>query len=237
MRVVRIASQVAAIILVIVGTGCSSSDLDTTHESPGMPPDPAHRAVRIETTGCGFAPDRTGSGVAVGDGLVLTVAHLVVRADGLSASIGSTAAVDAVVAAVDLKLDLALLRLPPNEVSVIEMSSAGIGDRGMIMNGAASGTVPFKIKDVVSLSIEEILGSERHSRLGYELEASTATGDSGAGAYNGEGKLIGVVFATSEDGHSSWITSSVEIDEFLVAHGSDPASIGCDQSESRLDLP
>jgi S1-C subfamily serine protease len=233
----RIASQVAAMIMVTVGTGCGSNELASNYEFLAPPPDPAHRAVHIETAGCGFAPDRTGSGVAVGDGLVLTVAHLVARADGISATVGDGVGVDAVVTAVDLNLDLALLQLPPNEVPFIEMSSAGTGAEGFIVGAAASGTVPFEIKEVVSLSIEEILGTDRHSRLGYELEASTRVGDSGAGAYDGENRLIGIVFATGEEGESSWITSSAEIEGFLAAHGSDKAAIVCDPGDSRLDLP
>jgi len=233
----RIASHVAALILVTVGTGCVSNELDSTNGFIAPPPDPAHRAVHIETTGCGFAPDRTGSGVAVGDGLVLTVAHLIARADGISATVGEGVGVDTVVIAVDLKLDLALLQLPPNEVPLIEMSSAGTGAEGFIVGAAASGTVPFEVKEVVSLSIEEVLGTERHNRLGYELEASTRRGDSGAGAYDGENRLIGIVFATGEEGESSWITSSAEIEGFLATHRSDRAAIVCDPGESRLDLP
>ena len=224
-------------ILIVLGTGCGSIQLANTRESLPPPLDPVHRTVRIETTGCGLAPDRTGSGVAIGDGLVLTVAHLVARADNLAALVGNGESVGAVVTAVDLSLDLALLRIPPDEIPSIQMSSANEGTGGLIVGGATSGTVPFVVKEVVRLSIEEILGAERHSRLGYELEAATTAGDSGAGAYDGNNRLIGIVFATGQEGGSTWITASAEIEDFLAAHESDDPLVECDPETSRIVVP
>ncbi len=80
---------------------------------------------------------------------------------------------------------------------------------------------------MVSLTIEEVLGTDLHSRRGYELDAETAAGDSGAGAYDNEGRLIGVVFATGRDGDSSWITSSIEIEDFLAARDHSAAATEC----------
>lgn len=220
----------------LVAAGCAAKPAPATGPAPEVQFDPAARAVRIATTGCGLAPDRTGSGVAVGDGLVLTVAHLVVRANAIAVTVGSTGAVDAVVAAADLELDLAVLRVPENGVPVVETATAGRGDDGLIVGGAASGTVPFEVTDIVRISIEEVLGSDRHRRLGYELAAVTTTGDSGAGAYDSEDRLIGIVFAISHDGATTWITSSSEIEDFLAAHDPDAPALACNEETSRLDL-
>jgi S1-C subfamily serine protease len=221
-------------MVALAAAGCATGR--PTEPTSAVQFDPAARAVRIETTGCGFAPDRTGSGVAVGDGLVLTVAHLVARADDIAITLGDGAAVNAVVAAADLELDLAVLRVPNNGVPVVETSSVGRNDSGRIVGGATSGTVPFEVTDVVRISIEEILGTERHKRLGYELAAVTTTGDSGAGAYDNHNRLVGVVFATSDDGATTWITSSQEIEGFLAAHETEGDAILCDEATSRLDL-
>jgi hypothetical protein len=148
--------------------------------------------------------------------------------------VGGASPVDAVVTAIDMDRDLAVLRLPPNDMPVIETSSAEVGAAGLIVGGATSGTVRFEVMDVVMLSIEEILGTDRHSRLGYELEAATTTGDSGAGAYDANDHLIGIVFATGQDGASTWITSSAEIEDFLAAHDSDVTPIMCDAAASQL---
>lgn len=221
-------------MVVLAATGCGPDR--PTRPTSAAPFDPAARAVRVETTGCGFAPDRTGSGIAVGDGLVLTVAHLVARADEITVTVGDAGAVDAVVAAADLKLDLAVLRVPKNGVPMVATSSTGRETSGLIVGGATSGTVPFEVTDVVRISIEEVLGSERHKRLGYELAAATTTGDSGAGAYDDENRLIGIVFATSDGGATTWITSSGEIESFLEAHDPDGPALLCDEDTSRLDL-
>ncbi len=223
-------------MVALVAAGCAPEPGGTTEPTSAVRFDPAARAVRIETTGCGFAPDRTGSGIAVGDGLVLTVAHLVARADDISVTLGDAGPVDAAVATADLELDLAILRVHENGVPPVATSSAGRGDDGRIVGGAASGTVPFEVTDVVRISIEEILGNERHKRLGYELAAVTTTGDSGAGAYDNENRLVGIVFATSDDGATTWITSSGEIEAFLAAHDPESAAIPCNEAASRLDL-
>lgn len=206
-------------------------------EEPAQPlVDPAHRAVRIETTACGFATPRTGSGVVVDAGLVLTAAHLVIQADGILVTVEDGGTAFAVVTAIDPELDMALLRLPSPALPPVELSSVEAGATGSIVEGATSGTVAFEIEKVVSLSIEEVLGTERHARLGYELKAATTTGDSGAGAYDDTGRLIGIVFATSEDGESTWVTASAEIGDFLSAHDADSTEIVCDPNKSRLDL-
>jgi S1-C subfamily serine protease len=196
---------------------------------------PERRAVRLETTGCGFAAGRTGSGVAVGGGRVITVAHLVVQADGIVAAVGGADPVDAAVIAVDLERDLAVLRVPSDDLPTIETAGAGRDASGRIVGAATSGTIPFTVEDVVSLTIEEVLGTERHSRAGYALEAATADGDSGAGAYDDADRLIGIVFATGEDGETSWVTAASEIEDFLGRSAVTP--LACDPAISRLALP
>lgn len=237
MREVRIGSLVAATMLAMLAYGCTTSGVIDVVDSSALRVSPSERAVTIDTTGCGFAADRMGSGVAVGDGLVLTVAHLVVRSDRLVVNEPAGGRVDAVVVAVDLELDLAVLRLPTNGLPAVESASSGAGASGLIVGGAASGTVPFQVNDVVRISIEEILGSERHSRLGYKLDAITTTGDSGAGAYDEDNRLIGIVFATSDEGETTWITSSAVAEEFLAAHKDARIPIVCDPATSRLAIP
>ena len=220
-------------LMVLASAACSASEPSTVAAT--TPPFAAsQRAVRIETTGCGHASDRVGSGVAVGDGLVVTVAHLVVEADDITASVAGGEPDAAVVIAVDRRLDLALLRMPANSIPAVATSTAEQGATGLIVGAAASGNVRFEVTEVVTLTIEEVLGSDRYSRAGYQLEALTATGDSGAGAYDDEDGLLGIVFATGQDGASSWVTSSVEVEKFLTDHAAHTTPITCDEEQSRL---
>lgn len=223
-----------AALLVALASSCSEARAITQPVEPSL--DPTQRAVYIETTGCGLASGRTGSGVAVGDGLVLTVAHLVAQADEVFVSLGE-AETNATVTAIDFNLDLALLSVAPNGVPIVETASIASGAAGTILGGENKEIVPFEVEQVVNLSIERVLGSDRHSRRGYALTAATSTGDSGAGAYDDAGRLIGIVFATGSDGETTWVTSSAEVDAFLDVHVADTAAIRCNPAVSLLDLP
>ena len=210
---VKLAAVVMGLVMVVA---CSSSQpVEVDRPANVSSFDPELRAARIETSGCEFASGRTGSGVAVENGLVITVAHLVARAADLEVSIDDVVAKDAVVAAVDLERDLAVIRVPTVKVPDVVTSAVTKGEHGQIVGSAGSGTVSFEVKAVVDLTIEEILGTDRHSRMGYELAASTADGDSGAGVYDDADQLIGIVFATSQDGTSTWVTAVSEIESFL----------------------
>lgn len=196
--------------------GC---DFVGTDDDPSVAVDPEIRAVHIETTGCEYERTRFGSGVVIETGIVVTVAHLIVQAGSVEASVGGAAGGPAEVAAIDLQRDLALLRVPTDELPEVETALVDSGAEGQIVDGAASGSVPFEVTRRVNLTIEEILGTERHARLGYELAAITGDGDSGAGAYDEENRLIGIVFATGRDGGTTWLTASGEIGDFLSTVG------------------
>jgi hypothetical protein len=197
--------------------GCGSAATNTGGETTTGSIDPELRAVRLETNGCELSSGRFGSGVAVGSDLVVTVAHLVVRAESVDASVAGNDPEGAVVAAVDLERDLAVLRLATGSgLPHVATATVDAGTSGLIVGAAASGTVPFEVKRRVNLTIEEILGTDRHARLGYEVATVTTDGDSGAGAYDEQDRLIGIVFATGRDGETTWLTASPEIEDFLA---------------------
>jgi S1-C subfamily serine protease len=207
--------------------GCSSATVGAGTETTAAPVDPETRAVRIDTTGCEFSSGRFGSGVTVGGDLVITVAHLVARAETVTVSVAGGAEDEADVVAVDLRKDLAALRIAGAAFSEVGTVVADAGTSGSIVGGAASGTVPFEVKRRVNLTIEDVLGTERHGRLGYEVSALTADGDSGAGAYDAEGRLVGIVFATGRDGATSWLTASDEVEAFLASVEPESSFVAC----------
>jgi len=203
----RRASLTALLLVATFSSGCAASQ-------PLILP-AEDRAVVIETEACGAASGRVGSGVAVGNDLVVTVAHLIVRAGGLSATPTGGQPQAAEVVAVDLRRDLAVVRLDGLALPEVDIATSGPGGTGRIVEAARSGTVPFEIATFADLRIEEILGSERHTRQGYELVAVTTDGDSGAGAYDEEGRLIGIVFGRGPADDTTWVTASTEIFDFL----------------------
>ena len=191
--------------------------------------EPAARAVAVETTGCGFAADRSGSGIATGGDLVVTVAHLVVRAEDVSVVTRAGQRLAAGVVALDTRSDVAVLRVEGLDMAPAEYSSAAAGDAGAIV---AAERVAYEVLEVVDISIEEVLGTERFSRRGYKLDAATGTGDSGAGMYDADGAVVGMVFAVSADGDATWATSSRVVQRML--DGLVPEELRCDPDRSRI---
>ena len=222
------------LLTLLLSAGCAGTDNST--EAPSVEATPAERSVRIETTGCGSASGRTGSGIVIEDDAVVTVAHLVVRADGVSANVGASGPIEAKVTAVDLERDLALLRIEPTGFDRVPMAgiSGETSGTGFVIGAAVSGTLPYTIERPARISIEEVLGETRHERLGYELDAITEMGDSGAGLYDDEERLIGMVFATSDEGTTTWATASSEIQAFFNGNRFLDTPLSCDQSSSRL---
>jgi len=67
----------------------------------------------------------------------------------------------------------------------------------------------------VGIDIDDVRAVGRSTRAGYRLDASTTSGDSGAGVYIDD-VLIGVVFAASaEDFSITWVTTAGEVAAFL----------------------
>ena len=200
---------------------------------------PERRAVHLNTVGCGSASARTGSGIVVEGGFVVTAAHLVARAETVEVTLVEAGPVEAAIVAADYQRDLALLQIPATELGMIEVApvSPTGPTAGRIVNGASSGDVLATIRRAARISIEEVLGTKRHERLGYELAAETTGGDSGAGFYDEAGRLLGMVFATSDEGKTTWATASSEVISFFEAAREATGRPTCDASRSRLDIP
>ncbi len=134
----------------------------------------------------------------------------------------------------DTLRDLAALTVPVVDVDRPLIGKAEAGDTGFVVGGSTSGTVDFVVRQYASLNIEEVLGTERSGRRGYEIEAVTADGDSGAGVYDQEGRLLGMVFAVTAGGGSTWVTASEEIDQFVSQIDRSGMPYMCDPETSRV---
>jgi hypothetical protein len=136
--------------------------------------------------------------------------------------------------AYDPARDLALLEVPELLAGPVELAELEPSEAGEIVGGRTPATVPFVVLRPVEVEIDEVRGAGRTVRAGYELEASVATGDSGAGAYDRLGRLGGVVFASNrDDDRITWATAASEIGDFLADPGT-RGSFACDPSRSRL---
>lgn len=215
------------LLIVILGAFAVARRLPS--ESTGV--SPADRAAIVATRGCGFASGGEASGVAVGGDLLLTAAHVVVQADEVEVTVMGTAA-PARIVAWDGERDLALLAVAGLDTEPVGLGVLAAGDSGEMVGGALSGTVAFETLQVASLSIEEVLGTDRHSRVGYQLAVGAGEGDSGAGIYTEDGVLAAMLFATEPDEAIGWATASTEIRALLDGPRQ---TFQCDPAASRIE--
>ncbi len=256
-------AAVAAIVASCSGTGRradpDATDPDTTAGNSSVAPDlePVDRTVAVVTTGCGAASATIGSAVRLDDTTVLTAAHVVAGAGGVGVVESDRlpldrhwpgfspvtlfdGAVGAAVIAFDPARDLALVatdreraggpdRLRP------EFGVAAVGDVVEI-HGAAAAPIEGLVAQRTTIEADEVRGRSRVERDGYRLDAPTTRGDSGAGVWSTDGRLVGLVFAVSSgDGTRSWAVSGREIVGFLDEAQEGPVpSYRCNEATSRL---
>lgn len=229
--------QLCVIAGIALLAGCSQGPDSTTAEN---------RAVSIRTTACGDASHTVGSGVVIGDGTVLTAAHVVVAAtDLVVAAVHEQRATDAPVATdgptpttdelpatvvlLDHSRDLALLEVAGVEAEPVELVELDAGDRVRIVGGASTGTVDAEVERRVVMDVDDVRRTTRSERAGYELDAGIAGGDSGAGVYDADNRLAGVVFAVpTARGDATFAVGAREIDAVIstaarAEHRCDPA--------------
>ncbi len=198
--------------------------------APDAAVDPESRAVTLRTTACGDASGTTGSGVQLDDGLALTAAHVVAGANEVF--LGNDDAEGHVVL-LDPTRDLALVAFEGGDVAEFELAEAGAGDPVLIVGGAASGTVAATVVRRVVMDVDDVRAETRSERVGYELDAAIAGGDSGAGVYEPGGDLVGIVFAvpTERDG-ATYAVGAEEIG--AVLESGERSRYVCDPVESQL---
>jgi len=174
---------------------------------------PPLSTVAIATTGCGFGENARGVGVVVAPDRVLTVAHVVSQADAITVS-HVDQSVNADLVAFDRELDLALLAIGGlDDVSAANVAMPMRGSSVSIDTPTTRTTVD--VIDVRPIRTEEVGGTDRFVRSALELGTTTDDGDSGAGVWNADGELVGIVFGHRTDEVLSYATSSAEIEAFL----------------------
>ncbi|MEL6891202.1 MAG: serine protease [Actinomycetota bacterium] len=210
---------------------------------------PAARVAVVSTEPCGDASGRTASGVLVVSGRVVTAAHVVVDAERVSVRVGDGDLLDARVTALDTVADIAVLEVGADDlmrvdadastsgtadadIDAVAFASFESGETVRMVGGAASATTELVVRTRAAIEIEEVRGTERVRRDGYELLGETADGDSGAGVYDTDGRLGAIVFAASNE--RSGVTFAVaarEVDRVLDLAAT---SFECDPVASRL---
>lgn len=239
------------VAVALLAVGCSSGDDGAVDPGVTSPPAvegsagrgsdadgagttrPEDRAVTIRTTGCGHASATTGSGVVVDRALVLTAAHVVAGATDVF--VGESAE-PATVFLLDRTRDLALIKAPSVVATPIELAGAAAGEPVRVVGGATSGTVDATVERVLSIDVDDVRSTSRSVRSGFELDAAIDGGDSGAGVFDGDGRLVGVVFAVpTARSDATFAVAATEVAAVLSAPAA--GEHRCDPSTSRLVAP
>jgi S1-C subfamily serine protease len=144
--------------------------------------------------GCGASPPtvsevRVGSSVATGfvarDGRVVTVAHV------LGSQPPTVAGRRARVASIDRRLDLAVLAADVHGDARYGTPRAGEAATIRVLRGGVARSLRVTVRRTITARIDGA------SRPALELAGAVEPGDSGSPVLDGEGRVLGLVFAQS----------------------------------------
>ncbi len=190
------------------------------------------RSVAVFTSRCGTTPATSGVGVVVDEGVVLTAAHVVIGAGSVTVSttgdvVGSLLAD---IVHLDVRRDLALLRVPEIRARPVDLATASSGDDLTVaLPDATLGRVT--VTRPVTINIEDVRADTRSRRAGYELRGELVRGDSGAGLFDEQGNLVAMFFSRSVTRDVIYAIGDTEIAHVLSAPR---ALYSCDLEESRV---
>jgi S1-C subfamily serine protease len=165
--------------------------------------------VHIEGLACGQAVDGTGF---VAGRVVITNAHVVAGATELTVIDERGNASPAVIVAFDPTADLAALRAQGGIVvpRSVRFADAVAGDTGSVAEQT------FEVRRRVRAHIADIYGEGEVVRPSLEIEADIVRGDSGAPLVDGNGAVVGVVYASSRGKlDTAYAIRATAVGEFL----------------------
>jgi S1-C subfamily serine protease len=206
----------AALLLVafgIVMTSCGADSNTSTFDTSAI----IDATLRVRASGCG---PRTGlgTGTAIGDGLVVTAAHVVGGSTGVELVDHRGAATPADVVWFDPDLDIAAVRPAdaPSRFVTLRGPPASEGDTGVIAIPLADHSIELRAIDVeqrVTILTTDIYRDADVQRPGLRIAATVEPGDSGAMVHLPDGG-VGIVWSRSaERADQAW---TVDLPDELV---------------------
>ncbi|HYL07969.1 MAG TPA: MarP family serine protease [Candidatus Udaeobacter sp.] len=158
----------------------------------------AAEVVKVSGSGCGGIV--TGSGFPVGNGYVVTNAHVVSGTDNHSIETPGGNVLRATVVFFDAERDVAVLYVPEFNAEGLMFGPAVRGTEGAVIGypgGGPEKTVAAVVDGSVAAEGRDIYNQNLVTRDIYVLQASVHPGNSGGPVVDLQGRVLGIVFATS----------------------------------------
>jgi S1-C subfamily serine protease len=160
-----------------------------------------------------------GSGFLVAQGRLMTAAHVV--AGGASITVDtSRGPLKATVAACDPDEDVAVLDVPGLRGTPLTFADAQAGDPAAVVGFPAGGPLtltPARVREHLSWQSEDIDGHGRYSHDGYTIRGTVLGGNSGGPLVAPDGRVYGVVVASSRsDPDTGYVLSRQQVATVLA---------------------
>lgn len=158
----------------------------------------AQAVVKVTSIGCGGLV--TGSGFAIGDGYVVTNAHVVSGTNDHHVLTPAGSELTAQVVYFDSRRDFALLSVPDLTTPGLGFAPASRGTQAAVIGYPGGG--PEKVEPAVVDGAVQALGRDIYSttqvsRQVFVIQGKVRPGNSGGPLVDLEGRVLGIVFATS----------------------------------------
>ncbi len=184
----------------------------TSVDTPGVT-HAAQSVVKVASLGCGGLV--TGSGFPVGTGYVVTNAHVVSGTSAHTILTPGGAEMQATVVYFDPERDVAVLYIPEYRAAPLLFGPADRGTKGAVIGypgGGPEQVSPAVVDGKVPAEGRDIYNSNLVTREIYVIQARVRPGNSGGPLVDLDGRVLGLVFATSAgDANQAYALTDSEI--------------------------
>jgi S1-C subfamily serine protease len=184
--------------------------------------------VRVLSTACGLGVE--GSGWAVRPNLIVTNAHVVAGADDTTVTTQSGVELEATAVYYEPANDLALLRIDSKLPTLPITSEREVGASAAVLGYPENGpytVTPARIGETRDTISEDSYGRGPIERTITALGGDVRSGNSGGPLLDGQGEVVGVVFAATTGGLAGgFAVPAEEVLEAIHRAGTDEVDTG-----------
>ena len=206
--------------------------------APVAPPDPkvtgdtavleaGRSVVRVLGTSCGLGIE--GSGWVAGPGLIVTNAHVVAGEDDTTVTTESGVTYSATAVHYDPGNDIAVLKIDASLPALRVADDPKRGAAGAVLGYPENGPftlAPARLGDTSEVISEDSYGNGPIHRTISSLRGSVRSGNSGGPLVDGQGRVLGTVFATTTGGEPGGFAIPDDIVKQALEEASAPVDTG-----------